>query len=101
MANKSWETVKLQYCHHACEDVCLEAEVVYPAEWLPDQPPRVLARRCSHGMNCNLDGRPRLCVGRHQSSLRSIRSQRINFRFFSLLSPYCTLINPGSIHLRG
>jgi len=58
MANKSWETVKLQYCHHACEDVCLEAEVVYPAEWLPDQPPRVLARRCSHGMNCNLDGRP-------------------------------------------
>jgi hypothetical protein len=58
MAIKSWETVKQQYCHHVCEDVCLEAEVVYPAEWLPDQPPRVLARRCSHGMMCNLDGRP-------------------------------------------
>ena len=58
MAIKNWETVKLQYCHHACADVCLEAEVVYPAEWMPDQPPRILARRCSHGMHCNLDGRP-------------------------------------------
>lgn len=58
MAIKSWETVKLQYCHHVCEDVCLEAEVVYPAEWLPEQPGRVLARRCSHSLMCNLDGRP-------------------------------------------
>lgn len=58
MAIKSWETVKLQYCHHVCEDVCLEAEMVYPAEWLPEQPARVLARRCSHSLMCNLDGRP-------------------------------------------
>ena len=36
--------------------VALEAEIVYPADWLPDEP-RVLAHRCSHGLDCNLDGR--------------------------------------------
>ncbi len=57
MTVKTWQTIKVQYCHHADEQVGLEAEVVYPPDWLPDQPPRVLAHRCSHGMACNLDGR--------------------------------------------
>ncbi len=58
MALKTWQTVKIHHCYHASAEVCLEAEVVYPAEWLPDQPPRIMARRCSHGLGCNLDNRP-------------------------------------------
>ena len=58
MAVRTWETIKVQYCHHIGQEVSLEAQVVYPAEWLPDQPPRTQAHRCSHGMACNLDGRP-------------------------------------------
>ena len=58
MAVRSWQTIKVQYCHHVQEDIGMEAEVVYPAEWLPDQPPRLLAHRCSRGMTCNLEGRP-------------------------------------------
>lgn len=58
MAEKTWEVVKVRYCHHVKEDVGLEAQVVYPAEWLPDQPPRILGHRCSEAMMCNQDGRP-------------------------------------------
>jgi len=58
MAVKTWQTIKIKYCHHAGVEVGLEAEVVHPSEWLPDQPPRIHAHRCSHGMACNLDGRP-------------------------------------------
>lgn len=57
-AVKIWQVLKVQYCQHAAEEVGFEAQVVYPAEWLPEQPPRVLAHRCSHGFACNLDGRP-------------------------------------------
>lgn len=57
MAVKNWEVLKVMYCHHAEKQVALEAEVVYPAEWLPYQEPRVLSHRCSNGLVCNLDGR--------------------------------------------
>ncbi len=57
MAEKTWETVKVCRCQHIGQDVALEAEVVYPAEWLPDQAARLLAHRCSHGLECNQDGR--------------------------------------------
>jgi hypothetical protein len=72
MAVKTWQTIKIQYCHHVGEEVGLEAEVVYPPEWLPDQPPRVFAHRCSHGLACNLDGRASLHLGRHKPNLRPI-----------------------------
>jgi hypothetical protein len=58
MSSKSWQVIKTSYCHHVDQRVGLEAELVYPAEWLPEQAPRVLAHRCSQGVNCNLDGRP-------------------------------------------
>ncbi len=58
MAVKTWETIRIRYCDHAKADVGLEAQVVYPAEFLPDQAPRVLAHRCSHAFACNLDNRP-------------------------------------------
>jgi len=57
MAVKVWETIKVQYCHHVSQEVGLEAEVIYPADFLPDLP-RVVCHRCSQAFTCNLDGRP-------------------------------------------
>jgi hypothetical protein len=57
MAFKTWQTIKVRYCHHVGEDVSMEAEVLYPAEFLPDQHPRILAHRCSRALACNLDER--------------------------------------------
>jgi hypothetical protein len=58
MAEKAWQAIKTCYCHHVDQEVALEAEMIYPAEWLPDQMPRVVAHRCSYALACNLDGRP-------------------------------------------
>lgn len=57
MAHKTWQTIKIRFCDHVNQDVTLESEVVFPAEWLPEQPPRVLAHRCSRAIACNLDNR--------------------------------------------
>lgn len=56
-----WKPVKTVYCQKAEEDVSLEVKVVYPAGFLPDQPPRILAHRCSAGLECNMLDRP-TCV---------------------------------------
>jgi hypothetical protein len=53
MAVRSWQSMKTQYCGRADEEVSLEADMVFPSETLPDQPPRILAHRCSHAMICN------------------------------------------------
>ena len=58
MAFRTWQVIKVQYCHHVQDEIDMEADVVYPAEWLPDQPPRILAHRCSRGLACNLQGKP-------------------------------------------
>ena len=58
MAVKVWQPIKIAYCQHVGAEVALEAELIYPAEWLPEQQPRVHAHRCSCGIDCNLDGRP-------------------------------------------
>ncbi len=58
MSKRMWEVSKVCYCEHVNEQVALETEVVYPGEHLPDQPARVLAHRCSHGLSCNRDSRP-------------------------------------------
>jgi hypothetical protein len=57
MAVKQWESIKVRYCDRVKTDVSLDVEVIYPAEWLPDQAPRVLGHRCSHAFSCNLDNR--------------------------------------------
>lgn len=54
MAVRTWQSMKTQYCRRADDDVSLEAEIVFPSENLPEQPARVLAHRCSRGMDCNL-----------------------------------------------
>jgi hypothetical protein len=56
MTSEAWQPIRVCYCHHVGQDVALEAEIVYPADMLPDGP-RVLAHRCSNGVDCNLDGR--------------------------------------------
>ena len=55
MTVKVWQTIKVQYCRHAGAEVALEAEVLYPGEHLPDQGPRVVAHRCSRGVDCAED----------------------------------------------
>jgi hypothetical protein len=57
VTEKTWQVIKWQYCDHVQAEVGLEAQLVFPADWLPDQAPRVLAHRCTRGIACNLDGR--------------------------------------------
>lgn len=42
------------YCSHANCEIELNSTVVYPAEILPHQSPRITNRTCSHFLNCNL-----------------------------------------------
>lgn len=53
MSQKQWKVSKIRYCEHVGHEIALESQVVYPPEQLPDQPPRVFARRCSNAMECN------------------------------------------------
>lgn len=53
MAQRKWQVSKVFYCDHVEHEVALETEVVLPPEYLPDQPPRILARRCSNAIECN------------------------------------------------
>ncbi len=54
MAEKTWQVEKIKNCEHVGHEVKIEVEVVYPADQLPDQPPRVIAHRCSSAIECNL-----------------------------------------------
>ena len=53
MAMTTWQTLETRYCDDARTEVCLEIEVAYPSDTLPDQPPRVKAHRCSNVAQCN------------------------------------------------
>lgn len=55
MATRKWIAEKIRYCEHAGCDVSLDVETVFPAEHLPDQPPRVTIHRCSHAVDCMED----------------------------------------------
>ena len=61
MARVIWAPIKRRMCERMAEEVALEARMVLPADLLPDQPPRVIAHRCSHGIRCNLFNRPSCC----------------------------------------
>ena len=54
MAEKIWKVEKIKYCEHVGREVEIQDEVALPAEILPDQPPRVLAHRCSNSLECNM-----------------------------------------------
>ncbi len=53
MAYRTWQVSKIEYCDHVGHEIALENQIVYPSEHLPDQPPRVVARRCSNALVCN------------------------------------------------
>ena len=53
MAQKKWNVSKIRYCEHVGHEIKLESLVVYPADHLPDQLPRVIANRCSNAIECN------------------------------------------------
>jgi hypothetical protein len=61
MRAQVWEPLKKSLCDRIGEEVALEALVVYPAEFLPDQPGRILGHRCSQGFTCNALDRPACC----------------------------------------
>jgi hypothetical protein len=54
MAQKTWKVEKIKNCEHVGHEVEIEDLVVYPAEQLPDQPPRIIAHRCSNALECNM-----------------------------------------------
>ncbi|MGD8759811.1 MAG: hypothetical protein PVJ07_06125 [Anaerolineales bacterium] len=54
MAQVLWHEIERRMCEHVREEASLEAKLAFPAEVLPDQPPRVLAHRCSHEATCQL-----------------------------------------------
>ena len=54
MAFRTWQIEKIKYCENVGHEIALEAEVVYPAEEMPDQPPRIVAHRCSNATACNM-----------------------------------------------
>lgn len=58
MAVKTWHAQKVRFCPHVQTEVALETELIYPADNLPDMPPRVSSHRCSHAMQCNLFRNP-------------------------------------------
>lgn len=61
MSRVLWRTMKRQYCDRIAEEVSLEVKLVFPATFLPDQPPKVIGHRCSMGMHCNQIDKP-ACV---------------------------------------
>jgi len=56
-----WAPIKRSICERVGEEVALEARIVFPADFLPDQPSRISAHRCSHGIACNLFDKPSCC----------------------------------------
>ena len=58
MAFSTWEIRKIAVCEHVGHEIALETELVYPADHLPDQPARVLARRCANALACNCMDKP-------------------------------------------
>jgi len=58
MADKVWQVEQVKYCEHVGQNVEIESQVIYPADILPEQPPRVVAHRCSHSIECNLVEKP-------------------------------------------
>ncbi len=58
MATIAWVTDREFECEHIGQRVRIESELVFPADHLPEQPPRRRARRCSHHLECNLRDTP-------------------------------------------
>jgi hypothetical protein len=53
MSQKQWYVTKVRYCERVGHEIAFETEVVVPSELLPEQPPRIIAHRCSNSIECN------------------------------------------------
>lgn len=59
MAGEAWVTVEEKWCDLIGLDVALEERRVFPGDRIPDMEPfRVLGRRCTAEVACNLAGIP-------------------------------------------
>ncbi len=58
MTIRAWQVEKIAYCEYVGHEIALEAEVVYPADELPDLTPRIVAHRCSNAIECNAMDKP-------------------------------------------
>lgn len=67
MAWATWRHLRSQVCERVEKTATLEAEVVYPADIMPDQPPRIIGHRCSEAVACNMIDKPS-CVWAGTSS---------------------------------
>ena len=54
MAEKTWQIEQIKHCEHVGHEVAIENELVFPADHLPDQPPHIIAHRCSNAIECNM-----------------------------------------------
>ena len=61
MAYVTWEPIQRSECERIGKEAALEVRLVYPADIMPDQPPRVLGHRCSRGLECNQLDKPSCC----------------------------------------
>jgi hypothetical protein len=52
MAWETWQTVKQERCSIIKKNAALESRLVFAADRMPDQPPRVVSYRCSYGESC-------------------------------------------------
>ena len=69
MAWESWRTVKQTRCEIMDEEITLHSRLAFAADNLPDQPPRVLAHRCSSAEHCDHFDQPK-CPWESVSSSR-------------------------------
>jgi hypothetical protein len=74
MATVLWRPVRTKLCDRVGKIASLEVQVVYPAENLPDQPPRVRSRRCSLALQCNLLDQPTCCWAGTQPEYDPLRN---------------------------
>lgn len=48
------KTQVTHYCTHANCDVVLKTTTIYPSDIMPETPPRIFQRNCSHYFSCSL-----------------------------------------------
>lgn len=59
MAHTAWVTKSTQWCDRASAEANMMERRVYPSEIMPNFPGyRIMARKCSLGIGCNLQGFP-------------------------------------------
>ena len=72
MTEKTWETLKIQYCQHVDEKVGLQAQVVYPPDMMPDQPSAHPGAPLQPWHSLQPGWTPELHLGWHEPHLRPV-----------------------------